>query len=385
VIDLLYLIGSLPRAGAGRHLLQLVRALDRTRFTPRVLCLRREGELVESFEESGVRVGGLGVPGIRHPLFLPSIARLLPFLRSPRPHVLHTYLFPSNLFGSIAGRLARVPVVITSRRSMSEIEPPRHIRAYRWLNGLADGVVAVSEAAAESASKHEGLARERITVIENGIDVEPYAGGHDPALKERLFGLPAEARLVGMVSNFRPTKGQDDFIEMARLMASAGSQALFTIVGEGQGRAASERKVAEAGLASRFHFAGLRGDIPEVLRALDVFLYPSYSEGISNALMEAMAAGCPIVAARCPGNETIMSDSTCVFVPPSDAQAFADAALRLLANREEAVRLGAAARGHVTARFGARRMASGFESLYLECLSRKGVSVPALAGPRRTA
>ncbi len=375
--DVVYLIGSLPRAGAGRHLVQLTGALDRARFRPRMLCLRREGELVEVFEGMGIPVAGLDVPGVRSPLFAPRIAALVPALRRLRPQVLHTYLFPSNLFGSIAGRLARVPVVITSRRSMSDIEPVRHRQAYRWINRLADRVVAVSEASAESACRAEGLERSRIRVIENGIDAEPYHGGHDPRLKETLFGIPASARLLGMVSNFRPLKGQDDFIAMSALLPAtdaSGREIRFVIVGEGPGRAASEAKVAAAGLAGRFHFAGLRGDIPQVLRSLDVFLYPSHSEGISNALMEGMAAGCPIVAARCPGNETILGEGTAVLVPPSEPPALAAAALRLLDDSAEAARIGAAAPRRIETGFGARRMAEAFEALYRECLAARGIA-----------
>jgi glycosyltransferase involved in cell wall biosynthesis len=375
MIDVVYLIGSLPRAGAGRHLFQLIGALDRARFRPRLLCLRKEGELVEPFEAAGVPVEGLDVPGVRSPLFPLKIARLVPALRRLRPQVLHTYLYPSNLFGTLAGRVARVPVIITSRRSMSEIEPIRHQKTYRWLNRFADRVVAVSEASAESAVKAEGLDRSRIRVIENGMDAAPYAGGHDPSLKESLFGIPATARLAGMVSNFRPLKGQDDFIAMARLMPprdAGGREIRFVIVGEGPARRACEDKVREAGLAERFHFAGLRGDIPEVLRSLDVFLYPSHSEGISNALMEGMAAACPIVAARCPGNETILGEGTAVLVAPADPPALAAQAARLLGDPAAARALGEAARGRILREFGARRMAEGFEALYVECLERKG-------------
>jgi glycosyltransferase involved in cell wall biosynthesis len=383
MIEVVYLIGSLPRAGAGRHLFQLVTALDRSRFHPRVLCLRREGELVDVFEAAGVTVEGLDVPAVRSPMFVPRILGLVPALRRLSPDVLHTYLFPSNLFGSILGRTARVPVIVTSRRSMSEIEPRRHLRAYRTINWLADGIVAVSGASADSAVRAEGLDRSRITVIENGMDAEPYAGGHDPALKTKLFGLPPGARLAGMVSNFRRLKGQDDFIEMAAILVETAARAgdspediRFVIVGEGPGREAAEEKVRALGLQDRFTFAGLRGDIPDVLRSLDVFLYPSHSEGISNALMEAMAAGCPIVAARCEGNETVLGESAAVFVPPADPSALAIATARLLARGDEARSVGAAAHERLVNRFGARRMAGGFEDLYIRCLGRKGRVVP---------
>ncbi len=109
-----------------------------------------------------------------------------------------------------------------------------------------------------------------------------------------------------LVSNFRPVKAHSDFVEMARLIAASGSNAHFVIVGDGPSRQHIESHVREVGLESRVIFTGERADIPEVLRALDVFVYPSHSEGISNALLEAMAAGCAIVAARCDGNELLL-------------------------------------------------------------------------------
>jgi hypothetical protein len=144
MIDVVYLIGSLPRAGSARHLLQLVRAVDRERFHPSVVCLQKEGSLIADFEVLGVPVYGLGMPTRRHAPSLAALARLVTILRHLKPAIVHTYLFPSNFFGTLAGRLAGVPVIVTSRRSMNEIEPRRHILAYRWTNWAVNRIVAVS-------------------------------------------------------------------------------------------------------------------------------------------------------------------------------------------------------------------------------------------------
>ena len=375
MIGVVYLIGSLARAGAARHLLQLVRALDRSRFEPRVVCLSEPGELAGDFRAARVAVADLAVPSIRHPLFLPRLSRLLTALRRPRPEVLHTYLFPSNVFGALAGRAARVPVVITSRRSMSEIDTARQVLAYRLTNWAADRIVAVSEAAARSAARREGQPVGRYSVIENGIEIAPYMQGRDPGLKKRLFGLQDAEPLVGLVSNFRAVKGHEDFLEMARLLRESGSRARFLIVGDGPGRREAEERVAARGLGEAFIFAGLREDIPDVLRCLDVFVYPSHSEGISNALMEAMAAGCPIVAARCEGNEILLGRSG-RLVPPGDPSTLARETARLLENRSEASELGDAAQQRARKEFTAERMARAFEGLYMDCLRARGV-VPA--------
>ena len=337
-----------------------------------IVCLRREGELLDEFAKE-VEVEGLAVPSIRHPLFLPRMAGLLPAIRRRRPLIVHTYLFPSNVFGPVAARLAGAPAVITSRRGMSDIEPARQHLAYRLTDPLVDRIVAVSGAVAASWAKVERLPLDRFTVIENGMDTTPYDGPRDPSLKRDLFGIPPGDTLVGLVSNFRPTKGQEHFIEMALRLAPSHPRVRFMIVGEGPGRSEAEKRVREGGLADRFVFAGLRDDIPAVLRCLDVFAYPSYSEGISNALMEAMAAGCPVVAARCPGNELLVGTAG-RLVPPADPVALAREVATLVAEPATARALGAAARRRLRSEFSIARMTAGFERLYLECLAARGLA-----------
>ena len=197
----------------------------------------------------------------------------------------------------LGARWAGVPVV-SGRRNFGYWHTPREIRILRFLNRFTREFVANSEAVREQTVRREGVSRERILVIANAVDMErfrPAAPGERETLRAQ-FGFPATAPLIGCVANLRPVKGHEVLIEAFASVCARVPQARLALVGEGPIETPLRERARALGVLDRLHFLGLRQDVPDLLRAFDVAVLASHSEGLSNALLEAMASGLPTVA-----------------------------------------------------------------------------------------
>jgi glycosyltransferase involved in cell wall biosynthesis len=367
-VRVVYLIDKLHRAGAQVHLGQLAAGLDRERFETEVICLLEGGPVADELRARGVRVEVLGLGILYAPRGLAGLSRLARCLRRSRADVLHTYLVSANIYGTLAGRLGRVPAVITSRRDTGFSRNWRLRLFEEWLvNPLVDRVVAVSPAVADSARGERGLHADRIVTIENGVDVaaqEPERGLREEA--RRSWGLTAEDAAIGVVGHHSPIKGHADFLYAAALIVAADRRARFFLIGDGPLRPSLEALAGKLGIADRVVFTGARQDVPRLLAMLDVVVLPSHAEGMSNALLEAMAMGRPVVATAVGGNPDVVRDHvTGLLVPPRDPQALAAGVAEMLADPGTAADLGAAARCWVRENLSRERMLRRYEELYL--------------------
>ena len=383
-VRLLYVAGNFVTGGAERHLLELWRRLDRDRFEVRIACLKREGAFTPLVEATGLPITDLGVGrrvydarGAR------GLLRLIALVRDFRPDVIHGYLFGANLFAALAGRLCGVPVVCVAKRNVDAFETPRQVAVQRLAHALATHVTAVSEEVAKS-SMALGVPRGRITVIENGVDVNRFDGraGGPPA---DLPAAPAGVPRIGSVGCLAPRKDYGTLLEALARLAAAGRVFQAVLVGDGPERAALEARTAALGLADRVAFLGERGDVDRLLPAFDVFALSSREEGIPNALLEAMAAARACVATRVGGNAEVLADGrTGWLVPARDPAALAAALADALDRPAEAARRGAAARAAAVAERSIEAMVRRHEAFYLRALERKP-QAPAAAPPGRGA
>jgi len=202
-------------------------------------------------------------------------------------------------------------------------------------------------------------------VIRNGVDVERFAPRPpDEALRSSL-GLPSRAPLVVAVSRLNPMKGIDDLLKAAALLEGRFDEARFVIVGDGASRRDLEEQARLLGLAGRVLFTGTRLDVAAILSQAAISVAPSLSEGLSNVVLESMAAGVPVVATRVGGTPELLEDGvTGLLVPPCDAPALAVAIGRLLEDEPLARRLGEAARARAVDRFSMQHMVRQTEELY---------------------
>ena len=366
-IQVTYLIDKLPRAGAQVHLGHLAARLDRERFTPRVLCLLEGGPVADTLRESGVPVEVLGLGALYGPRGLAGLPSLARRLRAGAVDVLHTYLVSANVYGTLAGRWGGVGAVITTRRDTGFSRNWRLRLIEEWVvNRRVDRVVAVGPTVADAARAERGLDPARVVTIENGVDAAALNPEHqDREGARREWGLGPADTAVGVLAHLVPVKGHADFLEAAARIAPRAPRARFFLIGDGAIRAALEAQAAILGIADRVVFAGARRDVARLLAMLDIVVVPSHTEGLSNALLEAMAMARPVVATAVGGNVDVIHDGQDGrLVPPRSPESLAAVLLDLIADRPSAEALGRAARRLMTEHFGLERMVARYEDLY---------------------
>jgi glycosyltransferase involved in cell wall biosynthesis/acetyltransferase-like isoleucine patch superfamily enzyme len=364
-----FMIDRLTAAGTETQLVALIRRLDRTRVQPYLCLLDGADELSRSLEPADCPILRLGVRSLRHPSTTGKALRLARFLRRERIDVLQVYFPDSTYLGVPAARLAGVPHVIRTRNNVNHWMTPTHRRLGRLLNRFVTATVANCEACRRAVIADECPPEGSVVVLENGVDLSRFAEARRRSSRHR-GGTPLR---VGIVANLRPVKGLDVFNDAASLVAAERADVVFEIAGEGELRAELERQAAERGLADRLTLVGSVADVPAFLAQLDVAVLSSRSEGMSNAILEYMAAGLPIVATAVGGTVHLLEDGVHgLLVPPGDPAALAAAIGRLLRDPALASRLGAAARRRAEECFSREAMVRRFESFYLDLKRRSG-------------
>jgi glycosyltransferase involved in cell wall biosynthesis len=285
-----------------------------------------------------------------------ALLRLQEVLQQERPHVVHAHGQDASILAAMARQLSPVPLAITRhvlKEPSGSLRQVWRARMALWAMRRADAVVAVSEAAADQLSAMAGLPRPRIRVIPNGVEQERFrsaaaaAGG--VALRSSL-GIAREQPVVLVPAALRDGKGHDVVLKAASILRQQCPGLRVVLAGCGE-REALLRKRAAA-LADTVIFLGACDDMPAAYASCDLVLLASQSEALPTVLIEAAAAGRPVVATRVGGTaEVVVEDHTGLLVPPEDATALAAAALALLTDKERARDMGSAAQRHAEANF----------------------------------
>lgn len=287
-------------------------------------------------------------------------------IREDGIQLLHSLSLHVNLYAYLATRLARGPDLVTSNR----VVDPECGRVATWLHGAvfrrSRRVVVNSEAGREFTSRFFGVPRERIVVIPNGHDLRRFEHLPAPAITRAALALPANVPVAGLVGRIDTQKRVDLFLESARIVSIRIPAAHFLVVGDGPLLPEMKPLSERLAIGARVHFTGARDDVPALLSAMDLLVMTSEFEGLPNAVLEAMAAGRPVVSTDVGGcRELVVEGVTGHLVPPRDPEAIADRIVRILASPDRGRSLGAAGRHRALSEFSAPAMAKRFEDLYL--------------------
>ncbi len=357
-------IGQLHRGGAEGQLVRLALGLRGSPWVPVVACL---SEVVEphgaSLREAGIRVASFPRQGSRD---LSRIRALARFLRSERPALVHSFLVAANAYAYGACRLSGAgPLVVSSRTSMPIAR--RLSRAlHAWVFRRADAVIANSVAVRDFTASYYGVAAGSIRVIPNGVAIEAFQPRPEAAaaLRRRAGAGPGDL-LVGTLGRLSREKNVALFVSMAGEIARTVPAARFLIAGDGPERRRLEEMARALSVSERAFFAGAGEDVASVLGAMDLFVATSDTEGMPNAVMEAMAASLPVVATRVGGTEEVLADGTAGrLVPPGDLAPLVEAVEGLLRDGALRRKMGEEGRARIAKEFSAGRMVDATIGLY---------------------
>lgn len=363
--------------GTEKQAFALTHSLQARGYEMEFACLRRCGPFVGELEARGIPVTEYSIPSFRSVRGLTQQVKFARSLTRRGIQIVHSYNFYGNVFAVPPARAARTPVVVASIRDRGAYLTAHQRRVQRYACRLADCVL-VNAAAVKEWLVADGYNPSTIVVISNGIDTRQFQPPPDRTWLHQQLELPPTSPLVAVVSRLVRLKGLDYFLEAAAMVAHRFPHARFVLVGEPnpsqyeylQELRDLSRRLA---IADRVIFTGLRRDVPEILGSIGVAVVPSLNEALPNSMLEAMAAGCPVVASRVGGVPEALTDGqNGLLVPPADAAALANAISALLDDRDLASRLGCAARASVTRHFSIERMVASTERLYEELLARKG-------------
>jgi len=356
-VRIAYVIDKMVRAGAQRHLAQVIRGIGDRGHQPILCCLLYAGPLGEELEKAGVPVSVLGLKGVVGRDFFRAVSALRRLCVSEDIDIIHAYLFAANIVAPWAG-LFSGRRVITSRRDDGFWKRPRHIIAHRLGNVFTSRVTANSRSVVEYLRLREHLPGKRISLIYNGIDPRPPSAPR-PARKTVR---------IGCLGNIRPVKGYEDMVKaLARLDPGLSWEA--HIAGRDLERDHAlflKNLVRETGLEKRVVWTGEIDEPYAFLESLDIFVLPSRSEGFSNSLLEAMSCACPVVATAVGANdEVIRAGRDGIVVPPADPAALARELEKLVVSATRRESWGRSAR--LRAReFSTRKMLGQMDALYRE-------------------
>lgn len=374
-----HVINSMGLGGVPAVVYHLLRTLPAARYEPLLYVLRGATDHLEVREQQAARFRELGVQ-VRFPTrddqkFM-VVAELCRWIQADELAILHTHSYKPNIYGRIAGTLCkteRLKIIGHYHNQYDNKWASEGTLIYdQLLARSSDRLLACSESVRRHVIERVGVPAERVELLLNGVDLARYAAPRDRQVARRALEIEPGAQVVGVVGRIAQQKGQDTLIRAARQILAHAPNTIFLLAGAPDEQAQLDRLMqlaAAEGVAERVRLLGYISDMPLVYAALDVLAVPSRWEGFGLILVEAMAAGVPIVATRVGAiPEIVTEEHTALLVPPDDPPALAAAIGRLLAQPMLAVAFGRHGRTHAR-QFGWEQRGRQLDAIYSELLT----------------
>ena len=348
MIPVLYMIEHLRQGGSERYVSELARSAKEFGVEPHVCVFSEGGIFYEEILQAGIPIVLTPIKTLYHPSTLGRMMDLSRYIRKQGIRVLHSFQPNANILGTLAAKSSGRPIVV-SRRSLGDfgsLGSPR----LEWLqktftNRLANRFLANSRAVLASSSSREGLSPDRFVLIYNGLDTDRFVPVRDREAFRRELNLLPDDFVFGVSSGLRPVKGVNVAIRGFARISEKNSRALLLIAGDGPERQNLEELVRNLGVEDRVRFLGIRSDMERIYPAMDVFVLTSHSEGFSNAILEAMGMGLPILATAVGGNIEMVTEGESGFlVPVGDDQLLSERMAFFLDHPEKVIKMGGAGR-----------------------------------------
>lgn len=366
-MKVLHIMPQIGTGGAQHQLFELIRHSDPSLVRHRVFyySAAREDSMLRSFEAGGVELRRIPRSRARPARFLRDLSRAI---RLEQPDIVHCWLVSGNFWGRLAAIRAGARVIVLAWRS-PQVWNARGLWLLERFTGRRVHHTANSHACARRVAGSIGAAPDAFKVIHNGIRLESYM--REEASRSVFAGraIPGDVRIAAMVGRLTEAKNYPLLLRTARLCRDEQLPVHFVIAGDGEKAGELKALAGRLQVEDRVHFLGLRTDVPSVLAASDIFCYTSDWEGFPNALLEAMAAGLPVITTDFDGVlELVTSPDKGTVVPPGDAEAILGAIKRYLDDYPAAADIGRRARNHVRERFAMPIMVENTMEFYKQLL-----------------
>jgi len=370
-LKILHVIHSSELSGPQRHLFDIARSIDRNRFSMEVAC--PEGWLSKELEKNNIKTHKIE---LKDGLSINSLLSLYKIAKKGSYDIIHAHMGRTGIYAKLVGVLTGKPVIVTEHLVAHDhfwiknhLKRRLHLLGHIISNKMTRLIIAVSKEARDAYIERQGIAPEKVVTIHNFVDTDIVASEDEVEKTRRELGIDKDCFVVGFLGRLDWRKGLKTIVDAAKGL----KEVMFLIVGDGNARDDLIAEIKRKGIDKDFVLTGLRQDVPVLMKAMDIFVFPSHAEyeSFGIAVIEAMSAGIPVIASDIgPLREIINDGENGILIPKKDPVALRSAIERLIKDRDLMRRLGEEGRRTILEKFSLKKAIREIEGVYERILGR---------------